>query len=121
MHACMDACMDAWRNRKKDGQQAERVRYLPSSLASCFPRTNAAHWPPDTQWSQHLHVSLAVLELGHAWRGDVSFQEINSAPRLAWMTMASRKSVLKLCPPTCWLLINFPLPSGKWGLCARPT
>lgn len=92
------ACVDAWRNRQKDGQQAESVRYLTSSLASCFPRTHAAHWPPDTQWSQHLHVSLAVLELGHAW-GNVSFQEINSAPRLAWMIVASMKSVLKLFLP----------------------
>lgn len=43
------------------------------------------------------------------------------SPRVAWGTKASRKSVLKLFPPTCWSLTNPLLPSGRWGLCAGST
>lgn len=63
MGGCIDAGMEAWMHGatdRKDGHQAAKSQIPHASSGSISVS-------PNTKQYQHLHVYLAVLELGHTW------------------------------------------------------
>lgn len=110
MQAWKHECMDQ-QTEKMDTKQP-RVRYpmLPQDL-SVFPQTLSSTAPSCVPGCSRTGPHM----------GDAISKRSSVTPPQGGGTKASRNSILKLFPLTCWSLTNLLLPSGRCGLCTRST